>query len=260
MSHSIHSTDHYAAPPISRPAPTAQRILAHGLYETRNTLRNGEQLLVSIILPLLVLIGVHRLDLITGNAVPGIDVLTPGVLALAVMASAFTGQGIATGFERQYGVLAYLATTPLGPTGLILGKCVAVLCVVCIQLVVLGAAGIALGWAPSVAGLALLLLVVVFGAAAFTALGLLIAGTVRAEATLALTNVAWVLMGATGGAVFPLSHEDTGALFMLLPSAALGEATRAAAIDGTLALIPLLILAGWAAGAVLAARRWFRWR
>ena len=246
---------------ISRPAPAAQRVLAHGLYETRNVLRNGEQLLVSLILPLLVLLGAHRLDIALGDgSLPSIDVITPGVLALAVMASAFTGQGIATGFERQYGVLAYLATTPLGPTGLILGKALAVLCVVIIQAVVLGGAGLALGWSPDPAGLLWLAAVVVVGAAAFTALGLLLAGTVRAEATLALTNVLWVLMGAVGGTVFPLDHDGAAALLLLLPSAALGEGIRTATLEGSPALLPLIILAGWAALAILAARRWFNWR
>lgn len=246
---------------ISRPAPAAQRVLAHGLYETRNVLRNGEQLLVSLILPLLVLLGAHRLDIALGDgSLPSIDVITPGVLALAVMASAFTGQGIATGFERQYGVLAYLATTPLGPTGLILGKALAVLCVVIIQAVVLGGAGLALGWSPDPAGLLWLAAVVVVGAAAFTALGLLLAGTVRAEATLALTNVLWVLMGAAGGTVVPLDHDGAAALLLLLPSAALGEGIRTATLEGSPALLPLIILAGWAALAILAARRWFNWR
>ncbi|WP_120004917.1 ABC transporter permease [Nesterenkonia muleiensis] len=244
--------------PRSRPAPAHRRVLAHGLYEARITLRNGEQLLVSLILPLLVLIGLHRAHAIT-EIVPDIDTTAPGVLALAVMASAFTGAGIAAGFERQYGVLAYLATTPLGPTGLILGKSLAVLCVIAVQLVVLGGAALALGWAPEPMGLIWLLGAVVIGAAAFTALGLLVAGTVRAEATLALTNVAWVLMGAAGGAVLPLNHEGAGALLLLLPSAALGEAMREASIHGSLAAVPVLILAAWALAAILAARKWFRW-
>lgn len=250
-----------SVPELSRPAPTARRIAAHGLYETRNVLRNGEQLLVSLILPLLVLIGAHRLDLaLSEEALPSIDVITPGVLALAVMASAFTGQGIATGFERQYGVLAYLSTTPLGPAGLILGKALAVLCVVAIQAVVLGGAGLAMGWAPEPSGLIWLAVAMVLGAGAFTALGLLLAGTVRAEATLALTNVLWVLMGAAGGTVFPLNHEGAGALLLLLPSAALGEGIRTAALEGDPALLPMIILAGWATLAILAARRWFNWR
>lgn len=252
------TTPHAPLAPAPRPAP--RRILSHGLYETRNVLRNGEQLLVSLILPLLVLFGAHRLELITSAATPSIDVITPGVLALAVMASAFTGQGIATGFERQYGVLAYLATTPLGATGLILGKAIAVLAVVIVQVVVIGTAGMVLGWSPDPVGLLWLGVVVVLGATAFTALGLLLAGTVRAEATLALTNVIWVLLGAAGGSVFPLDHEGAGALLLLLPSAALGEGLRTASLEGSFPILEALILAGWAALAVLAARRWFNWR
>ncbi|WP_150462443.1 ABC transporter permease [Nesterenkonia ebinurensis] len=245
-------------PPAPRPAPAHRRVLAHGLYEAQITLRNGEQLLVSLILPLLVLIGLHRAHAIT-DIVPEIQTTAPGVLALAVMASAFTGASIATGFERQYRVLAFLSTTPLGPTGLILGKAIAVLCVILVQLTVLGGTGLALGWEPDPVGLIWLGCGVVLGAAAFTALGLLIAGTVRAEATLAVTNVAWVLMGAAGGAVIPLSHEGAGALLLGLPSAALGEALREAAIHGTLPVIPLLILTAWVVTAVLLARRFFRW-
>lgn len=246
-------------PPRSHPASAHRRILAHGVYETRITLRNGEQLLVSLILPLLVLIGLHRAHVVT-EVVPGIDTVAPGVLTLAVMASAFTGAAIATGFERQYGVLAYLATTPLGATGLILGKSLAVLCVIAVQLIVIGGAGLILGWSPEPVGMIWLLGVVVIGAAAFTALGLLLAGTVRAEATLAVANVAWVLMGAAGGAVLPLNHDGAGVLLLLLPSASLGEAVREASMHGSLAVVPVLILAAWALAAILAARKWFTWK
>lgn len=245
--------------PQSCPAPAHRRVLAQGVYEARLTLRNGEQLLVSLILPLLVLIGLHRAHTVT-DIVPDINTVAPGVLTLAVMASAFTGAGIATGFERQYGVLAFLATTPLGPTGLILGKSLAVLCVIAVQALVLGGAALTLGWTPEPVGLIWLVGVLIIGAAVFTALGLLIAGTVRAEATLAITNVTWVLMGAAGGAVLPLNHEGAGALLLLLPSAALGEAMREASMQGAFAFIPVLVLAGWATLAILAARKWFRWK
>lgn len=241
------------------PAPAGRRILAHGLYETRNVLRNGEQLLVSLVLPLLVLFGASRLELITSADVPSIDVITPGVLALAVMASAFTGQGIATGFERQYGALAYLSTTPLGPVGLIAGKVCAVMCVVAIQAAVLGTAAVVMGWTPDAAALPGLLLGMFLGACVFTALGLLLAGTVRAEATLALSNVLWVLMGAAGGAVFPLPENLAGTILQVLPSAALGEVLRNASLDGAVALQPLLILTVWGVLALLAAKRWFTW-
>lgn len=241
-----------------RPAPLARRLAAQTLYETQNVLRNGEQLLVALILPLLVLIGLNRMQALT-DIVPELDVIAPGVLALAIMASAFTGQGIATGFERQYGALAFLSTTPLGPTGLILGKAGAVLCVAAVQMVVLGGTAMALGWTFSPTAILPMLLAALLGCAAFTALGLLLAGTVRAEATLAITNVAWVLMGAAGGSVLPFNLEGAGSALVLLPSAALGEALRAGAL-GSVAVIPLLILLAWAALALLAARRWFRWR
>ncbi len=244
--------------PAPLAAPAHRRVLAHGLYEARLTLRNGEQLLVSLILPLLVLIGLHRAHSIT-EIIPDIQTVAPGVLALAVMASAFTGAGIATGFERQYRVLAFLSTTPLGSAGLILGKALAVLCVILVQVLVLGGTALALGWAPKPSGLLWLVCGLGLGAAAFTALGLLIAGTVRAEATLAVTNVTWVLMGAAGGAVIPLNYEGAGALLRGLPSAALGEALREPALTGRLPALPLLILTAWAVSAVLLARRFFRW-
>lgn len=246
-------------PPRSGPASAYRRVLAQGLYEARLTLRNGEQLLVSLILPLLVLIGLNRASLVT-DIVPGIDSLTPGVLTLAVMASAFTGASIATGFERQYGVLAFLSTTPLGPTGLILGKSLAVLCVIAVQMVVLGGAGLVMGWAPEPVGLIWLVVAAIIGGAAFTALGLLLAGTVRAEATLAVANVAWVLMGAVGGAVLPLNLEGAGVLLLALPSAALGEAMRTATMHGSFAVVEILILAAWALAAILVARKWFKWK
>lgn len=245
--------------PGSGPASAHRRVLGQGLYEARLTLRNGEQLLVSLILPLLVLIGLNRASLVT-DIVPGIGTLAPGVLTLAVMASAFTGASIATGFERQYGVLAFLSTTPLGPTGLILGKSLAVLCVIAVQLVVLGSAALVMGWSPDPVGLIWLVLAVIIGAGAFTALGLLLAGTVRAEATLAIANVAWVLMGAAGGAVLPLNLDGAGVLLLALPSAALGEAMRAATLHGNFAVIEVLILAAWALAAILIARKWFKWK
>src|SRR5690625_2545408 len=115
------------------------KVLAQGRYETRVTVTNGEQLLVSIILPLLALAGLYFTGLFDSPGGPStIDIATPGVLALSVLSSGLTGQGIATGFDRRYGVLQYLATTPLGPIGLLLGKVVAVLMVQATQLIVIG--------------------------------------------------------------------------------------------------------------------------
>nr|WP_246858633.1 ABC transporter permease [Citricoccus sp. SGAir0253] len=234
---------------------------AQGRYETVTALRNGEQLLISLILPVMALFGVVWAGLLDRPGVAGVDVAVPGVLALAVLSSALTGQGIATGFDRRYGVLAYLSTTPLGPAGLVLGKAVAVLGVLALQVVVIGGAGLVLGWRPEPSGLAWTALFLLAGAAAFTALGLLIAGTARPEATLALTNLLWVVLGAVGGVVFPLPSSGwlaAGAQF--LPSAALGDGLRAASVSGTGDVVALLTLAAWAVLATAGALRWFRWR
>lgn len=239
----------------------ARRVLAQGRYETVTALRNGEQLLISLILPVMALFGVVWAGLLDRPGVSGVDVAVPGVLALAVLSSALTGQGIATGFDRRYGVLAYLATTPLGPAGLILGKAVAVLSVLVLQVVVIGGTGLLLGWRPDPAGILAALLFFLTGAAAFTALGLFIAGTARPEATLALTNLLWVLLGAVGGVVFPLpSGGWVAALADALPSAALGDGLRTAFIEGSLDVGALLVLLAWTGLSTAGALRWFKWR
>ena len=249
--------------PVDKPhsASLVAKVLAQGRYETRVTVTNGEQLLVSIILPLLALAGLYFTDLFDAPGGPStIDVATPGILALSVLSSGLTGQGIATGFDRRYGVLQYLATTPLGPIGLLLGKVVAVLMVQTTQLVVIGGVALLLGWSPELSGLGYALLFVIVGAMTFTGLGLLIAGTVRAEATLAITNISWVILGALGGVVFPVA-EFAGSVFInYLPSATLGNGLRAALLDGNFDGLSLVILGIWAILLSLGTIRWFKWR
>ncbi|NED78883.1 ABC transporter permease, partial [Streptomyces sp. SID11233] len=72
--------------------------------------------------------------------------LTPGVLALAVMSTAFTGQAIATGFERRYGVLKRLGASPLPRWALMTAKTLSVLVTEVLQVVLLTVIAFALGW------------------------------------------------------------------------------------------------------------------
>lgn len=236
-------------------APFARRVLRQARLEATIALRNGEQLLLTLLLPALVLVGVTRVTSLDLGAGDRPALALGGVVALAVVSTAFTGQAIATGFDRRNGVLRLLATSPLGRGGLLAGKVLAVLGLVVVQVVVLGALATALGWSPSgrslVAVPALLL-----GVAAFTALGLLLAGTVRAEGTLAVANFVWVLLLAGGGLVLP---SPLSPVTDLLPSGALGTAVREALGAGTLALGPLVVLLVWAVGCSLACARWFRW-
>jgi ABC-2 type transport system permease protein len=243
------------------PAPLSRRILLQGKYEALTMLRNGEQLILAVVLPLLALVGLTVTPLLDGLGGSRVDVAVPGILALCAMSTAFTGQGISTGFDRRYGVLRFLSTTPLGRAGLIAGKILAVLAVLVLQVLVVGAVALALGWQPSPAGWLPGLALLVLGAAAFTALGLLVAGTVRPEATLAITNLLWILLGALGGIVIP-SERLPGlaqAIVHYLPSGALGQALRDAFLHGSLNGGAALILLLWAALAGAAAIRWFKW-
>ena len=136
------------AAPAASPAPLLRRILLQGRYEAVTMLRNGEQLILAIVLPLLAMVGLTVTPLLDGLASSRINVAVPGILALCAMSTAFTGQGISTGFDRRYGVLRFLSTTPLGRTGLIAGKVLAVLPVLSLQVLVVTAEALVLGWQP----------------------------------------------------------------------------------------------------------------
>ena len=237
------------------------RVWQQGRYETLTMLRNGEQLVLLVVLPLMALIGLTVTPFLDGLGPNRVDVAAPGVLALCTLSTGFTGQGIATGFDRRYGVLRFLSTTPLGRAGLIAGKTVAVLVVLAIQVVVIGGIAWLLGWRPSFPGAILGLVLLAVGAAVFTALGLLVAGTARPEATLAVTNLVWILFGVFGGIVMPSSKlpSQISGVVGFLPSGALGDASRAAFLHGTLDIQAAVVLIVWGAAAGLAAVRWFKW-
>lgn len=242
-------------------AAVRARVLSQARFDAANLLRNGEQLLVSVLLPLGVLLGLALTSVPDLGPGRRIDVVVPGVLALAVISTSFTGQAIQTGFDRRYGVLRLLGTTPLGRDGLLAGRVLAVLGVQLLQVAVLAAAGLALGWRPALAGLVPAALFLLVGTAAFVSLALLLAGTLRAEAVLALANLVWVALLVLGGVVVP---PDTmgpalGAVAGWLPSGALADGLRAALGEGRWDLAALAVLTAWGVGAAVLARRLFRW-
>jgi ABC-2 type transport system permease protein len=241
-------------------AEPAARVLAQARFDVLAMLRNGEQLLLTLILPLLVLVGLTRSTMVSLGDGPRVGLATPGVLALALISTSFTGQAIATGFDRRAGLLRLLGITPLGRSGLIAGRVVAVLAVEVLQVVVLGAVGLVLGWRPAPAGLLPALLAAALGTAAFVSLGLLLAGTLRAEAVLAGANLVWVLLLAGGGVVVATDRLGPwGDFVRWLPSGALGDGLRAALAHGGWPGRDLLVLAVWAVLAAAATVRWFRW-
>ncbi|MFC8500859.1 ABC transporter permease [Pedococcus sp. NPDC057267] len=245
----------------SEAAPPLQRVLAQARFEAGSLLRNGEQLLVAIVLPVAVLVAVVHMRAVSLGTGPRVDLAVPGVLALCVISSAFTGQAIATGFDRRYGVLRLLGVTPLGRTGLLAAKAVAVLSVVALQVVVVGAVGLAMGWQPALAGIPAAVLTTLLGTWAFAALALLLGGTVRAEGVLALANLLWIAFLGLGGVVVAGSELPGryAGVVRLLPSAALGDGLRAALAHGSVDAGAWLVLLVWAVAATALARRLFRW-
>ncbi|MCC3301475.1 ABC transporter permease [Arthrobacter sp. zg-Y895] len=246
---------------MSAPASLPARILNQGRYEALTMLRNGEQLILAVVLPLLAMVALVVTPLLDGYGPSRINMAAPGIFALCAMSTAFTGQGIATGFDRRYGVLRYLSTTPLGRTGLIAGKVIAVLAVLAIQVVLVSVAALLFGWQPELSGLLPAAVQLVLGAVAFTALGLLVAGTVRPEATLAITNLLWILLAAAGGIIIPVGNlpQVLQPFIEVLPSAALGDALRSALIDSQFNISATLILLAWTILGGLGAVRWFKW-
>ncbi|ARX82670.1 ABC transporter [Streptomyces alboflavus] len=249
----------YAPKPGAAPLP--RMIAAQAALETKMLLRNGEQLLLTVVIPTLLLVLFSAVDIVDTGDGKAVDFLTPGVLALAVMSTAFTGQAIATGFERRYGVLKRLAASPLPRWGLMTAKTLSVLVTEVLQIALLTAIAFALGWSPHGNPFAVLLLLVL-GTAAFSGLGLLMAGTLKAEATLAAANLVFLLLLVGGGVIVPLD-KFPGAVestLGLLPISALSDGLRDVLQDG--AAMPwadLGILAVWSVLGLGAAARFFRW-
>jgi ABC-2 type transport system permease protein len=243
-------------------APAWRSVLALAAFELRLAARRGENLLVTLVVPVAVLLFFASVDVL---AIPGraVDFLLPGALALGVIATSFVSLGIATAYERHYGVLKRLGGAPI-PRGAVVGaKMLAVLAIELVQAALLIAiAVLALGWRPpSGVSIALLVVALGLGTAAFAGLGLAMAGRLRAEATLALANGVFLAFLLLGGVIVPLDHlpGPLAALGALLPAAPLAELFRIALGAGGDPSPPALLLAGWALAALAVAVRWFRW-
>ncbi|GAB3697364.1 ABC transporter permease [Saccharopolyspora tripterygii] len=234
-----------------KPAPGRGRPLrmlaAQTRIETLLIVRHGEQALLTLIIPIALLIGmsvIHIGDL----PEPRVNSVMPRILALAVMSTAFTGQAIALGFDRRYGVLKRLSATALPRWTLISGRVLATLLVVALQAVVLGVTALLLGWSPALAGLLPGAGLLVLGTLVFGAAGVLVGGSLRPEIVLALANAIWFVLLLAGGLALP-AEDLPGPLSTIagfLPSGALAEALDAGLVHGALPGVqPILVLLAW---------------
>jgi ABC-2 type transport system permease protein len=243
---------------LSRPAPWVSAVLAQTVVEARLTARRGENLLAMIGIPVAVLSFVA----VFGPGRGAVAVLLPGTLAIALVASGLVNLGIATAYERGYGVLKRLGGSPLGRSGLVAAKLAVVAAIGLVQVVALAGLAAVLGWRPdpNVSVLAVAL-TTILGSAAFAGLGLAIAGTLRPEAALVAANVLFLLAVGFGGSIVPIGDlpEPLSGAIRVLPVGALNDAFAAALGSGTSLMGPLSILGAWAVGSFALAVRTFHW-
>src|SRR5450432_782215 len=246
----------------NKAAPFLRQVLTQVRYELLLTLRRGENILVTLIVPVLLLIFFTSLNIIPAKNGSSINFLLPGILALAIIAAGMVNLGIATAYERYYGVLKRLGSSPLSRSGLIIAKVISILVLEIIQVLLLvGVAVVLYKWQP--AGSAWLALgVIVLGTVTFAGLGLAMAGALRAELTLAGANALFLLFLLIGGGILPLEHLPTvlADLAQVLPAAALTQLLQASLTNGsTFPISSLIVLAVWAVVILLIAIRTFKW-
>ncbi|WP_184696136.1 ABC transporter permease [Saccharothrix tamanrassetensis] len=222
------------------------------------TLRNGEQVLLTVLIPVALLVALSLMSVVPMPE-PRVGSAVARILALAVISSAFTGQAIALGFDRRYGVLKRLAATALPRWLLVAGRVAAGFAVVAVQVVILCVTALLLGWQPPTAAGALWAVVLlVLGTLSFGALGVLLGGALRAEIVLALANIAWFLLLLVGGVALGVDGLPSWLVTVveLLPSAALAEGLQSALVDGSAPGVrPVLVLIAWGVAAGTLASR-----
>lgn len=248
--------------PDPRPSSVPRMLAAQYALELKLLLRNGEQLLLTMFIPITLLIGMTLLPLGSFGE-HRVAVFVPAIMALAIISTAFTGQAIAVAFDRRYGALKRLGATALPVWGIIAGKSLAVVSVVYLQALLLGGIGLALGWRPNPVGLLLGAAIIALGTASFAAMGLLLGGTLRAEIVLAVANLLWFVFAGLGAltlesAVVPHALSQVA---RITPSGALTEALSRAVTESSAASLDwfgIAVLAIWGVIAGAAALRWFR--
>lgn len=243
---------------------TAGLVITQARFDLRVVVRNGEQLLLTVLIPLALLLALSLSTFISLDVPAGVarvDAALAGVLSVAVLSSAFTSLAISVGFDRRSGALLMLATTPLSRSSILAARSLATLVIVLVQSLVLATAGALLGWRPDASALGALGFVIL-GSLSFGALGFALGGALRAEATLALANGIFLVLLFAGGTAVPASAlpAPLSAIVSALPSAALGDALRTllAGAAGSL-LLDVVILVGWGVAGALIAARTFRW-
>jgi ABC-2 type transport system permease protein len=242
-------------------APSGRAILAQTRAELTMTLRRSETLLVMLIIPVVLFFFFAWILSRLPNRGNVISFLLPGIITVAIMSTAMVSLGIATAYDRYYGVLKRLGASPLPRWGLLVAKLLAVLAIEVVQVVLLVILAVLVyGWRPAGpvwAAIPILLL----GTAAFAGLGMLMAGALRAEATLGIANGLYVIFLAIGGIFVPVDHLPPVLQWLaaVLPPAALSDALRGMLTNQGVHAGSVALLTAWATILIVAAALTFKW-
>lgn len=222
-------------------------------------IRDGEQLLLALGLPVVFLVFFTQVDVLPTAGRDSVDFLAPGILALALLSVSFVRLAIALGFDRAFGAIRRLAVTPLRVGEYVAAKIMSTAILFAAQCLILVAIAVALGWRPHLHWAIIPALVLAM--AAFCGLGLALSSVCTGLTALAVANALYVLMLMLSGIVVPL--EDLPGpgeqLMSVLPSAALSTVLRSTLEGSAGSLGPWLVLLVWAVLSPLLAAWLFRW-
>ena len=236
-------------------APVVRMVVHQARIESLLFLRHGEQQLLSLIIPFLLLVALTLVPVLDLDH--PVDYVFPLTMAISAMSAGLTGQAIAVAFDRRYGALKRIGASGVPPWTIITGKVMGVWGVSVVQTLILGATALVLGWRAPAVDMLLGLVVLVIGVACFTALGLLLGGTLSSEIVLALANLIWFILGGAAGYALITSGGEVPVALNLVPSIALADGLHAA-LQGSVPWLNLGILLAWTAAGAAAANRWFR--
>jgi ABC-2 type transport system permease protein len=240
---------------------SVRRLRIQTQWEFLLNARNSEQALLLVIIPIVILFVLVKTTIVGGASSP-IESAFATVITISTFAAGFTSLAIATAFERRSETLVFLGTTSLTRTEVVFAKSLGSFLLAAFAGVFTLIAALVLGWTPTFGAL-LVPIWIVLGVFSVSGFAYLLAGTLRAEAVLAIANAIFVFVLIFGGVIFAFGKSVTDILGFFPPLALKAvlefSVTTTNTVDVNVIKAMLVLLAWGVVGHVLASR-FFKWR